>query len=212
MKTIRNAILLLAASAVGGFAQPWELGAAGGVSLAPAIPVTVPTGAATTGLAPGGAFSVFLGVNEGRYWAGEARFGYLMGDLRIQSGGASTTFAAASQVAHYDLILHTSNKSRVQLFAAVGGGVRFFQGAGVEAAYQPLSQYAYLTKTNTMKPMGDAGGGIKFAITNRLALRTEFRDYITGFPTELITPALGATFHRGILQDFVPMAGLSYRF
>ena len=43
-------------------------------------------------------------------------------------------------------------------------------------------------------------------------LRTEFRDYITPFPTELITRAKGATFGRSILHDFVPMFGLSYLF
>jgi hypothetical protein len=212
MKTIRNAILLLAASTAGGFAQQWEFGAAGGYSTAPAIPVTAPTGTATTGIAPGGAFSVFLGLSEGRHWAGEARFGYLMGDLRIQSGAASTTFSAASQVAHYDLILHTGSGSRFQLFGAVGGGVRWFEGTGEEAAYQPLMQYAYLTKTSTMKPMASLGGGVKFAITKKVLLRIEFRDYITGFPTELITPAVGATFGSSILHDLVPMAGLSYGF
>jgi hypothetical protein len=114
---------------------------------------------------------------------------------------------------YYGVVLHTGGRqARKQAYVSLGGGVRIFRGTGTEASYQPLSQYAYLTKTNTMKPMGDAGGGIKFAITTRLVLRTEFRDYITGFPTELITPALGATFHRGILHDFVPMAGLSYRF
>ena len=143
---------------------------------------------------------------------GELRYGYLMGDLRIRSAGASTAFSAVAHVVHYDLILHTSSKSRMQLFAALGGGVKIFQGTGEESAYQPLMQYAYLTNTRTLKPMGSVGAGVKCAISKRVVLRTEFRDYITPFPTELITPAKGATFGRSILHDFVPMFGLSYLF
>jgi hypothetical protein len=44
-----------------------------------------------------------------------------------------------------------------------------------------------------------------------MCLRTEFRDYITAFPKELITPAPGAKF-GSILHDLVPMAGLGYEF
>jgi hypothetical protein len=214
MKTVGGAFLLLAAAAAGAFAQHWEFGVAGGYSLAPSIPVTAtqPAGTATTGFAPGGAFSVYLGENVGRFVGGELRYSYIMGDARIQSGGASTTFNAVSHEVHYDLILHTSNKSRVQLFAALGGGVKIYDGTGVPMAYQPLMQYAYLTQTHTLKPMGSVGGGIKYAIARKVLLRMEFRDYITSFPTEVITPALGATFSRNILHNFVPMAGLSFGF
>jgi hypothetical protein len=212
MKTIGSAILLLAAAAAGGFAQQWEFGVAAGYSQAPSIPVTASAGTATTGFAPGGAFSVFLGQNQGRFLSGELRYSYIMGDARIQSGGASTTFAAVSHEVHYDLLLHTSNKSRVQLFVAIGGGVKVFDGTGVPAAYQPLMQYAYLTQTRTLKPMGSVGAGIKWGITKRVLLRTEVRDYITPFPTEVITPAQGATFGRTIMHDFVPMVGLSFAF
>jgi hypothetical protein len=212
MKTIRNAILLLAAGAAGGFAQQWEVGVAGGYRESPGNPVTAPGGTATTGFAPGGAFSAYFGQNEGRYFSGEVRYSYLLGDLRIQSGGATTTFSAVTQEVHYDLLFHTSNKNRVQLFVALGGGVKVFEGTGQEAAYQPLSQYAYLTKTRTLKPMGSVGGGVKFAITKRVLLRAEFRDYITPFPTEVITPSQGATFSHSILHDFVPMVGVSFGF
>jgi hypothetical protein len=48
-------------------------------------------------------------------------------------------------------------------------------------------------------------------IARKVCLRTEFRDYITAFPKEIIAPAPGAKF-GSILQDFVPMVGLSYEF
>jgi hypothetical protein len=113
---------------------------------------------------------------------------------------------------HYDMMFHTSSKARVQVFLAVGGGVKIFQGTGVEAAYQPLMQYAYLTKTRTLKPMGSVGVGVKFAIAKSVVFRIEGRDYISPFPTEVITPALGATFGHTIMHDFVPMAGFGFLF
>jgi hypothetical protein len=73
-------------------------------------------------------------------------------------------------------------------------------------------QYAYLTKTREVKPMGSVGAGIKFLLSKRLVFRIEGRDYISPFPTEVITPALGATFSRSIMHNFVPMAGFGFRF
>jgi hypothetical protein len=89
--------------------------------------------------------------------------------------------------------------------------MKLFRGTGQEQAYQPLMQYGYFTRTQVVKPMASFGAGIKYALTPRLVLRTEFRDYITPFPTELIAPAPGQTFGR-ILQNFVPMVGISYTF
>jgi len=210
MKTIGKAVLLLAATAAGGFAQ-WEIGVAGGYSEPQGIPATAGTGTATVGFAPAGAFSLYVGQDVTRYIGGEIRYSYIMGDARIQSGGASTTFGAVSQEAHYDMTVHTSNKSRFQLFLAAGAGVRIFDGNGQEEAYQPLMQYAYLTKVRTLKPMGSVGGGLKIQIAKGLEFRLEARDYISPFPTEVITPAMGATFGKNIMHDIVPMAGLGFR-
>jgi hypothetical protein len=214
MKTLANAIILLAAATAGGFAQQWEFGVAGGYGLAASVPVTAtqPAGTATAGFAPGAALSVYFGQNVGRFVGGEIRYAYLMDDARIESGGNSVTFTAISHALHYDLILHTPSKSPVQFFVALGGGFRIFEGTGAESAYQPLMQYAYLTKTHTLKPMGSAGAGVKFAVSKKILLRIEARDYITPFPTEVVTPAVGATFGRNILHDIVPMFGLSYAF
>ena len=113
---------------------------------------------------------------------------------------------------HYDVLYHTNRKgSRTQYFAAVGGGMKIFRGTGQEAAYQPLSQFGYFTKTQALKPMATVGGGMKYALTPRIFLRTEFRDYITMFPKELITPAPGAKY-GSLLHDFVPMVGIGYEY
>src|ERR1019366_553755 len=127
-----------------------------------------------------------------------------------KSGGSEATFSGMSHVVHYDLIFKTTrNTGKVQLFAAVGGGMKVCRGTGKEAAYQPLSQLGYFTKTQTMKPMASVGGGVKFALTRKVFLRTEFRDYITAFPKEIITPPAGMKYGT-MLHDLVPMAGLGF--
>jgi hypothetical protein len=195
------------------FAQQWELGGVGGGGFLNSVPVTGPAaGSATAGFQTGAAFGGFLGYNSYRHVGGELRYGYLQSNLRLQSGGTKATFAGVSHVVHYDLILHTSrHNSPVQFFAAVGGGMKIFRGTGKEAAYQPLSQYGYFTKTQVLKPMASVGAGLKYSITRKVFLRTEFRDYITAFPEEIIAPAPGAKFGR-ILHDLVPMVGLSVEF
>jgi hypothetical protein len=153
-----------------------------------------------------------LGHNTYSHIGGELRYAYLQSNLQLSSSGSSVSFTGMAHVVHYDLILRTTRKnSPVQLFAAIGGGLKVFRGTGKEAAYQPLSQFGYFTKTQALKPMASIGGGVKFYITRNVSLRTEFRDYITAFPKELIAPAPGAKF-GSILHDFVPMAGLSYEF
>ena len=55
--------------------------------------------------------------------------------------------------------------------------------------------------------MGSVGAGIKFALSRKVYLRTEFRDYITAFPKEIIAPAPGTSYGR-LLHDFVPMVSV----
>ena len=103
----------------------------------------------------------------------------------------------------------TKNGGKVQLFAAVGGGMKVFRGTGKEAAYQPLSQYGYFTKTQAVKPMASVGAGVKVALTQQVFLRTEFRDYITAFPKESSLRLPGVKYGT-LLHDFVPMVGIGF--
>jgi hypothetical protein len=57
--------------------------------------------------------------------------------------------------------------------------------------------------------MGDFGAGVKFALSRWMYLRTEFRGYITAFPTEVLTPPNG-TKYGSILHDIVPMVGITF--
>jgi len=212
MRTLGLSILLLAAAAATCGAQQWEVGGLGGGGFLSNVAVAGPVGSATAGFQTGAAFGAFLGHNTYSHFGGELRYAYLQSNLQLSSSGSSASFTGMAHVVHYDLILRTTRKnSPVQVFAAVGGGMKVFRGTGKEAAYQPLSQFGYFTKTQALKPMASVGGGVKFFITRNVCLRTEFRDYITAFPKELIAPAPGAKF-GSILHDFVPMAGLSYEF
>jgi hypothetical protein len=212
MRTFGFGILLLASVATGIHAQQWEFGGVGGAAFLDTVPVSSPLGSATAGFQQGATFGVFLGQNISSHIAGEIRYEYMQSNLQLRSGGASASFSGVAHAVHYDLLLHTSrHNSPVQFYAAVGGGMKYFVGTGAEAAYQPLYQYGYFTKTSTIKPMVDAGGGISFALSKRLFLRTEVRDFVTQFPTQVLTPPPGVKYAK-FLQDIVPMVGLSYIF
>jgi opacity protein-like surface antigen len=210
MKTLLRSILVLTAAAAASFAQQWEVGAGGGGGFLNSVPVSGGTGSATAGFQTGAALGGYVGYSQNRHIGGELRYGYLQSNLKLTSGGSTATFSGVSHVVHYDLIFKTNrNKGKTQLFAAVGGGMKVFRGTGTEAAYQPLSQYGYFTKTQALKPMASVGAGVKFALTRNLFLRAEFRDYITAFPTEIITPPPGVKY-GSLLHDFVPMIGIAY--
>lgn len=210
MRRIAVTTMFLAASAAGCFGQQWEFGGMGGAGFLSNVNVSSPAGSATTGFQTGAAVGGFVGQNLYPHLSGELRYAYLESDLHIASGGTNAIFTGSAHVLHYDLLWHTNRKgSRMQAFAAVGGGMKIFRGTGTEEAYQPNYQFGYMTKTQQLKPMGDIGAGLRFTLTPRLFLRTEFRDYITAFPTQVIAPAPGAKFGN-VLHDFVPMMSLSY--
>ncbi len=192
------------------FAQRWDFGASAGGSFVNGVPVTVSNSSATAGFKPGAMFGGFLGQDLYKHIGGEIRYGFLMGDSRIQSGGQEAVFGSNSHVLHYDLLIHTGNgESRTQMFAAVGGGMKIFRGTGAPHDYQPLSQYVYLTKTQEVKPMGSVGAGVRLTLTPRMFLRLEVRDYITPFPEKVITLAPGAQ-AGSIMHNIVPMATLGF--
>jgi len=212
MKKIATIITILAAAAGAISAQTWEFGGVAGGSFLPGVPISGPQGSATAGFQTGFAAGAFVGQTLYRHLSGEIRYEFLQSDPQISSGGTTAHFTGQTHALHYDLILHTDRKeSPVQFFAAIGGGMKIFRGTGAEQAYQPLSQFGYLTRTQVVKPMASVGGGISYQLSQRVFLRAEFRDFITAFPTQIITPAPGAKF-GSLLHDFVPMVGLDYLF
>jgi hypothetical protein len=211
MKTLRNSLLFLTAAA-GAFAQQWEVGGNVGGSFLPGVAVNGPMGSATTGFQTGIAAGAWIGQTISSRIGGEIRYSFMQSNLKLASGGTSTSFAGQSHAIHYDVLIHSTRKeSRAQVFGVVGGGMKIFRGTGKEAAFQPLSQFAYLTKTQSVKPMLSVGGGVKFRLAPRMSLRAEVRDFVTPFPKEVITPAPGAKIGR-MLHNIVPMIGISYEY
>jgi hypothetical protein len=202
--------MFLAVSAASCFGQQWEFGGVGGAGFLSNVNVSAPAGSATAGFQTGGALGAFGSENLYPHWSGEIRYEYLQDNLHIQSGGTNATFTGHQHVLHYDVLWHTNKKgSKMQAFVALGGGMKLFDGTGAPQAYQPNYQFGYLTQTSQLKPMVDAGAGLRFELRPRLFLRMEFRDFMTPFPSKVIAPAPGAKF-GSILQDFVPMVGISY--
>jgi hypothetical protein len=201
-------MILAAAAATSSFAQQWEFGGLAGGSFLSSVNVTAPAGAATAGFQSGAAIGAYVGYNSYRHIGGELRYSYLQSNLRLSSGGSEATFNGNAHAIHYDVVFHTNKQdSKAQLFAVVGGGVKMFRGTGKEAAYQPLSSYGYFTRTQAFKPMASVGAGVKVRLSRKVFLRTEFRDYITAFPKDLIAPPPGAKYGT-LLHDFVPMVGI----
>lgn len=210
MRRFAVTTMFLAALAASCFGQQWEFGGSGGAGFLSNVNVSSPAGSATAGFETGGAFGGYFGQNLYPHWSGEIRYMYLQNDLHIQSGGTNASFSGNAHVLHYDVLYHTNRKeSKMQAFVAVGGGLKLFRGTGAQQAYQPNYQFGYLTNTQQLKPMGDAGGGLRFELKPRIYMRLEVRDYITPFPEKIIAPAPGAKYGK-ILNDVVPMASISY--
>ena len=208
MKTLRLSILALTAAAATSFAQQWEFGGVGGGGFLNSVGVSGTPGSATAGFQSGGVFGGYVGYNSYKHIGGELHYEYLQSNLKLTSGGSTATFDGVSHAVHYDVTFHTNARAgKVQLFAALGGGMKVFRGTGAPHSVQPLSQFGYFTQTQAMKPMGTVSAGVKVALSKKVFLRTEIRDYITAFPTEIITPAPG-TKYGTLLHDFVPMVGI----
>lgn len=211
MRLGRLASVLLLAGAIAS-AEEFEIGALGGSGFVRNLGVAGTAGGATTGLEPGFAAGGFVSHNMYPRLSGEVRYLFRDSDLKLSSGSTKVTFGAISHLMHYDLVFHTaSRRSRVRPFLAGGAGARVFRGTGQETAFQPLTNFAVLTRTQEVKALVSVGGGVKVDLSPRLRLRAEFRDYMSPFPKQVITP-VGNSKISGWLHDFMPMAGISYVF
>ena len=191
-------------------AQSREFGVIGGYGYAPGLTLTGPVGTAQTGFRNGGALGVYLAENPYKHFGGEIRYLYRMSDMKLSSGGASTNFPARSHIVHMDLLAHfRPPDSRTRPFIAFGAGVKIIQGTGAESSFQPLHQFAALTKTMQVLPTGDVGAGVKLSLRSHLRIRFEARDYISPQPGKVITAAPGVRL-AGMLHDILALAAVSY--
>jgi hypothetical protein len=202
---VLGGVLWLASAA---FSQNWQAGVAAGGGFARSLPVA----GAKADLTRAPVFGAFLGQDVSRYLGGEIRYTLRTGDLRLRAGSTKAVFRGQSHLVHYDVLVHaTPPASPVRPFLAAGAGVRVTRGTGAESAYQPLMEYALLTRTRQVQPVISFGGGVKIRAGRRMVVRVELRDYASPFPGEVIAPAPGV--HAGNwLHDVTPMIGLGGTF
>lgn len=192
--------------------QKWEFGGGVGGGFYPSVDVTNGSSSVASKIATDLVGSVWLANNGSGRWGGEMRYDYQRGDLQLSGAGTNASFGARSQAIHYDILWHfASSEAPVRPFISFGGGVKFYEGTGTEQAYQPLENFALLTKDSQITALGSAGAGIKMKIGSRLQLRVEVHDYITPYPKQLITPNAGSK-TGFLLQDIVPQVGIGYLF
>lgn len=204
--------LAIAVATPAAFAQKWEVGFGAGGSFLTSETITSPAGNADATRNPGWAASAWLDNNIGSgLFGGELRYDHEMGDLKLSSGGTSTTFASQSNAVHYDFLFNfASSESAIRPFVAAGGGVKWYSGTGTEQPFQPLSNIAVFSDVRDLRAMASVGGGVKFNIAKSTTLRLEVHDYMTPFPSKLIAPVGGSV--GGWLQDIVVSAGVSFSF
>ena len=190
----------------------WEVGGAGGGGVYRNASVTGTAGSADVGFASQWAGGVVIGEDLYRRLSGEFRYTFRDGDLKLKTGGQEATMEGRAHALHYDLVLHAAPKeAKVRPFGAIGGGIKVYQGTGKEAAFQPLSGFALLTKTDQVEPLLSFGGGVKVSVARHAVVRVDVRDYVTPTPERLFAPARGGKI-QGWLHDFVPLVGVSYVF
>ncbi len=194
------------------FAQKYEFGFNGGVSMYGKKTVTNPRGDAEAGFKTGWVAGFHLGHNMYEYAGGEIRYTFLQNDMKLESGSASASFGAQAHAIHYDFLLHTAGRNAsIRPYVAVGAGVKFFKGTGEEQPFQPLSNIALLTKTTDMRPMASIGGGVKAKLTDKIWLRFDVHDYLTSFPKDIIAPAAGSSV-SGWINNIVGTGGITFTF
>jgi hypothetical protein len=213
MRVIAHCVVVLVfLTASVAVAQEWEFGVAGGFGFSRNPTVTNSTGSGKAGLKPGLAAGAVAGNDLYERISGEMHYLYRASNLKVSGGGQVAGFGGESHLVHYDLLYHAADRgSRIRPFLAGGGGVRVYRGTGTERAYQPANKFAILTKTQELKPLISAGGGVKIALTDSIHLRVEVRDYMTPFPRNVVAPSPGARL-KGWLHDFVPTIGIGVKF
>lgn len=199
------------ATAPAALAQRWEFGVGAGGGFYTAQDVEREDGTtADAKIKPGVAGTVFLGNNTNDWLGGELRYTFQMGDLNLKSGSGEASFGAQSHAIHYDFLWHAASQSATaRPYIAFGGGVKIYQGTGSEREFQPLDQFALLTKTRDLRPMGSVGAGVKLRLADRWQLRLDVHDYITPFPKKVIEPNVGSKV-SGLVHDIIPMFAIVY--
>ncbi len=210
LKSLTCAAVMFAAVAGLASAQDaqWEVGAIGGVGFSPDMTVKDGSASASASVRPGLTIGAYGGQDMYRYWSGEVTYLYREGNLKLSGNGQSATFGAHTHLITGDFLAHFKPRgSHIRPFVSFGGGVEVMEGTGQEAFNQPLGNFAALTATREVLPVGEVGAGVKVRLANHLQLRVQVRDYISQAPHEVIAPAPGAKL-SGVRQDIIGTAAI----
>jgi len=190
-------------------AQRWELGGGGGASFYNKATISNPAGNVDAGFKTGYAFSAYLAQN-GRRIGGEIRYTFLKNDMELKGGGGSFSTSGRAHVIHYDVLFFTgSPDAKARPYLAAGGGIKRYEGTGPDLAVQPLGRIAVLTRTSQWTPIVSFGGGVRFKMGDRSAIRAELKVYGSQVPKDVITP-VGVSSVSGWFFNFAPMVSISY--
>ena len=204
----------LLALALGGscLAQQWEVGVAGGLEVYKNLSVTNPLGQASAGFKPGLVAGVFAAQDMYQHLGGEIRYDFGFANMKESSGGTSVNFGAQTHAIHYDLMFYGARRdAKLRPFLLAGGGIKLYRGTGQEQEFQPLANFAILSKTRQIEGLITAGGGVKFQVGQRKFIYLEAIDFITRTPQNVIAPYPPSSISKWV-HGFAPMVALSFGF
>ncbi|MCX6591908.1 MAG: outer membrane beta-barrel protein [Acidobacteria bacterium] len=193
--------------------QRWEMGIGAGGGMYTSLGATSAKGqTADAGLGRGNAVTMSLGQDVSRHFTGEIRYVWQNNPLRLKSGNQTVSFDSQSVAVSYNVLYNFGQpEDTFRPYVSLGSGMKYFNGKGAEVAAQPLSQFAYLTRTGEWKPMVAAGLGFRYRMSRNVSLRLEAQDQMSPVPLKLIAPAPGSTLN-GWLHDFLVLGGISLLF
>jgi opacity protein-like surface antigen len=193
-------------------AQTYEFGGDAGYGLYRGGSVYSSTGTATAGILNRFAAGAVFGEDLYDYVSGEVRYLYQDGHPYLRYNGVRTDIQGQSHTIAYDMLFHFKpRQSKLRPFVAAGAGGKDFVIAGPAPFPQPFPGIATLNNVNQWKFVVSLGGGVKYQVQTHVLLRLDFRDYITTFPSDEISPAVHNT-ARGVFEQFTPLVGVSYLF
>ena len=191
-------------------AQGWEAGGAAGFGFYHSVAIEGPDGRGSAGFGPRFVLSAVAGKSFAEHLAIEGRYIYQDGDLQILGRGEEANLDGDSSALSSELVYSLfGRRASLRPYFAAGGGVKVYRGTQNPAPDEPLMDLALLHHATQAVGLVSYGGGVKWHFAEHWWLRFDLRDYVTPFPTKLISEPAGAHLN-GWLHDFVPMLGLSW--
>jgi hypothetical protein len=191
-------------------AQDWEAGGAAGFGFYRSVAISGLTSSGSAGFGPRFVLGAVAGKSFAEHLAIEGRYIYQDGDLQIRGRGTEANLDGDSSALLGELVCSLLRRHAwLRPYFAAGGGVKVYRGTQNAAADEPLMDLALLHHATQAVALVSYGGGVKWHFAEHWWARLDLRDYVTPFPTRVISAAPGVHLN-GRLHDFVPTLGLSW--